>query len=185
MNPKTDLELVEDFRRGDITAYNELVRRYQQKVYWIGRRILGTHEDADDVVQEVFIRVYENLKNFRAESGFYTWLYRIAMNLSLNTLQKKRIKDFVKYDSIIDTLEGENSRTDEPALHREYETLLEKAVESLPAKQRAVFMMRYYDEMSYEEMAKVLKKSVGGLKANYFHALKKVQKILRDKYHEL
>ncbi|HEV8538248.1 MAG TPA: sigma-70 family RNA polymerase sigma factor [Bacteroidota bacterium] len=181
--PRTDLELVEDFRRGDVTGFNELVRRYQEKVYWIGRRVIGTHEDADDVVQDVFVRVYGALKGFRGESGFYTWLYKISMNVSLNALRKKRIKDFLRYDETEEELESDDEGPDSHVEQKEYETILQRAIERLPPKQKMVFMMRYYDEMPYEEMAKILNKSVGGLKANYFHALKKIQIYVKRESH--
>ena len=179
MASKQDLELVEEFRQGRIEGFNELVRRYQEKTYWICRRILGIHEDADDVVQDVFVRVYESLKNFRGDSEFYTWLYRIATNVSLNALRKKRLKEFVRYDEAYEEYLPSSAQTDDFALQQEYQTILERAIERLPAKQKMVFIMRYYEEMPYEEMAKVLNKSVGGLKANYFHALKKIQEYVR------
>ncbi len=175
MSSKKDLELVEQFQHGEIEGFNELVRRYQEKIYWVCRRIVGTHEDADDVVQDVFVRVYESLTRFRGESEFYTWVYRIATNASLNALRKKRIKEFVRYDEVFEELLPGDRRADDDVVKQEYQSILERAIERLPAKQKMVFVMRYYDEMPYEEMAKVLKKSVGGLKANYFHALKKVQ----------
>src|ERR1041385_7055551 len=85
MAPKTDLDLVESFRNGDISGFNELVGRYQEKVYWIARRVVGSHEDADDVVQDVFVRMFKALGGFRGESGFYTWLYRITMRSEEHT----------------------------------------------------------------------------------------------------
>ena len=176
---KTDLELVEDFQRGRIEGFNELLRRYQEKVYWIARRIIGTHEDANDIVQDVFIRVYGGLKSFRGESGFYTWIYRIATNVSLNTLRSKRFKDFIRFDEIIEETQASGEETDRPIQHQEYQTILEQAIQSLPTKQRLVFVMRYYDELPYSEIAKILKKSEGGLKANYFHAFKKIQEYVR------
>jgi RNA polymerase sigma factor (sigma-70 family) len=179
MAPKTDAELIDEFRKGNVEGFNELVRRYQEKVYWIARRIVVTHDDADDVVQDVFIRVYKSLGNFRSESGFYTWLYRIAMNVSLNAKRAKRIKDFVQFDDTIDQEREGNEHADATILRNEYQQILERAIERLPTKQKMVFMMRYHDEMPYEEMAMLLDKSVGGLKANYFHALKKVQEFVR------
>jgi RNA polymerase sigma-70 factor, ECF subfamily len=179
MTTKRDVDLVEDFRRGDVEGFNELVRRHQEKIYWVCRRIVGTHEDADDVVQDVFIRVYERLKSFRAESEFYTWLYRIATNASLNALRKKRLKEFVRFDEIYEELLPSDDQTDGPALRQEFRTVLEQAIDRLPPKQKVVFVMRYHDELSYEEMAVILKKSVGGLKANYFHALKKIQEYIQ------
>ncbi len=179
MTSKRDFELVEEFRQGNVEAFNELVRRYQEKVYWVCRRIVGSHEDADDVVQDVFIKVYESLRDFRAESEFYTWVYRIATNASLNALRKKRLKEIVRFDEIFEELLPGEEQTDSSTLQQEFRTLLERAVERLPAKQKMVFVMRYYDELSYEEMAKILKRSVGGLKANYFHALKKIQRYVQ------
>ena len=180
MGQKTDLELVEDFKRGDVAGFNELVRRYQERVYWTARRVMGRHEDADDIVQETFIRVHAGLKNFRAESGFYTWLYRITINLSLNAIRKKRVKDMLPFDETIEESLASDVLADEPVEQSEYQAILKQAIERLPAKQKMVFIMRYYDEMSYEEMSKVLKKSEGGLKANYFHAVKKIQEYVRQ-----
>lgn len=179
MAAKTDLELIEAFCEGEIASFNELVRRYQEKVYWIARRVVGTHADADDVVQDVFVKVYERLKDFRAESGFYTWVYRITVNVSLNALRKKRIKDFVQYDELENILEDDTGSADTSTLQNEYVRILEEAIRRLPEKQKLVFTMRYYDEVPYEEMSKILNKSVGGLKANYFHALKKIQKYVK------
>ena len=179
MTSKTDSELVNEFQNCNIEGFNELVRRYQEKVYWIARRVVDKHEDADDVVQDVFIRVYRSLPKFRSESGFYTWVYRIAMNVSLNTLRARRIKDFLPYEDSIDQQMDAAGHADEHVLREEYQQILKRAIERLPAKQKLSFTMRYYDEMPYEEMAKVLNKSVGGLKANYFHALKKIQEYVR------
>lgn len=179
MSEKTDFELVEAFKNGDVSGFNELVRRYQEKLYWNARRIIGRHEDADDVVQDVFVKVYEGLKDFRGESNFYTWLYRITINISLNALRKKRFKDFIPYDHIMEEIFRDDSKIVDPLEQQEYETILERAIKQLPAKQKVVFNMRYYDELPYEEIAKILKKSVGGSKANYFHAVKNVTEFVR------
>jgi RNA polymerase sigma-70 factor (ECF subfamily) len=172
---KSDFELVEDFKNGKVEGFNELVKRYQQKVYWLVRRTLGNHEDADDVTQEVFVRVYQSLTRFRGDANFYTWLYRIATNLSLNALRKKKVKIFVGLERA--SLHMVDTETDpvEQIGQKEYAAILEKAIERLPPKQKLVFTMRYYEELPYEKMARILKRSVGGLKANYFHALKKIQ----------
>ncbi len=175
MTPSTDLELVEEFRQGQVEGFNELVRRYQQKVYWIARRIVGSHEDADDVVQDVFVRVYNGLHSFRSDSGFYTWIYRITVNVALNSVRARKVKMFFHLDDIVEQPHDEGARPDDHVELHEYQQALERAIERLPAKQKLVFTMRYVDEMPYEEIAKVLHRSVGGLKANYFHALKKVQ----------
>ena len=173
--PKTDFELVEDFKRGEVQGFNELVRRYQQRVYWIARRMVNNHQDADDITQDVFVRVYESLRRFRGEASFYTWLYRIATNVSLNAVRKLKVREVFRIEDvsrpIVDDAEGPEELLD----RKELDVILEKAIARLPAKQKLVFTMRYYEEIPYEEMAKILKRSVGGLKANYFHALKKVQ----------
>ena len=180
MTSLSDVELIAEFRKGRTEGFNLLVARYREKVYWVARRMMGNHEDADDIVQEVFLRVYESLNKFRAESGFYTWLYRITVNVSLNAIRKKRVKDFIKFEEIAETLVSEEDRTDSRILRQEYETTLEKAIQRLPPKQKLVFIMKYYDEISFDEMAKMLNRSVGGLKANYFHALQKIQKYVRS-----
>jgi len=180
MTSTSDAELIEEFRNGEIEAFNSLVSRYRERVYWVARRMMGNHEDADDIVQEAFVRVYENLKNFRSESGFYTWIYRITVNASLNALRKKRIREFIKFDEIAETLIPHEGSADEPVLKQEYETILERAIETLPPKQKMVFVMKYYDEVPFEEMAKMLNRSVGGLKANYFHAMQKIQKYVKS-----
>lgn len=175
----SDEELIARFREGNGDGFNELVRRYQQKVYWIARRIVPSHEDADDVVQDVFIRVYEGLKDFRAESGIYTWIYRITVNVALNAVRARKVKKLFRLDDIQEQLhDGEESPV-ERLEHSEYKMAVQRAIERLPAKQKIVFIMRYQDELPYEEIAKILKKSVGGLKANYFHALKKIQESVR------
>lgn len=182
MREKTDSELINTFINGDVSGFNELVKRYQERIYWVIRRTVGTHEDASDVVQDVFIRVYEGLKKFRGDANFYTWLYRIAVNVSLNALRKKRIKEFLPYDELWEGTPPSDSRADDPIQKQEFQTILEKAVQQLPAKQRVVFTMRYYDELPYEEIAKILKKSVGGTKANYFQAMKKVSNYVRKEF---
>jgi RNA polymerase sigma-70 factor (ECF subfamily) len=179
MAPSTDLELVESFRQGHVEGFNELVRRYQQRVYWIARRIVGSHEDADDVAQEVFVRVYNSLHTFRSDSGFYTWVYRITVNVALNSLRARKAKMLFRLDDLVEQPHDDNARPDEHVERGEYQTMLERAIDRLPAKQKLVFTMRYVEEMPYEEISRVLGKSVGGLKANYFHALKKVQSYIK------
>jgi RNA polymerase sigma-70 factor, ECF subfamily len=179
-----DLELVERFKSGDVAAFNELVRRYQERVYWLARRTVGSHDDANDVVQDVFVRVYEALRKFRAEANFYTWLYRITVNASLNAVRKKRIKEFLPYDDILAEQLPGDSESDRDVLQQEYRTVLEEAILKLPAKQRMVFVMRYHEELPFEEIAHRLKKSVGGTKANYFHALKKISVYVRKELEE-
>ena len=174
MTGREDLELIDLFRQGNESAFNEIVRRYQEKLYWVARRFVNDHDEADDVVQEVFIKAYDALKDFRSESGLYTWLYRIAVNMSLNVVRKRKVREFLQLDTLLGEEQSSEDRPDEALERSEHRSLVQEAVNKLPEKQRAVFVMRYYEELSYEEIAAILKTSVGGLKANYFHAIRKI-----------
>lgn len=180
MNQMSDQELVQSVRNGDRRAFTELMRRYQERVYWVARRIVGSHDDADDVTQEAFVKAFVGLGDFRGEASFYTWLYRITVNLSLNAIRKRQVLNYLRESALLSRV----LPLSEDPLHevefRDLQSRLDKAVEQLPEKQRAVFVLRHYEEMPYEEIAQILKTSVGGLKANYFHALKKVQQYLKD-----
>jgi len=179
MTGNTDLELVERFRNGDEAAFNELLLRYKEKIYWTARRFLQNHDDADDVVQQVLWNAYTGLKTFRSGSGVFTWLYRITVNTSLNALRKKRVRDFFSLDDLSESKSPDAERPDELYERSEQHAQIEEAIQTLPEKQKSVFVMRYYDEMPYEEIAKVLKTSVGGLKANYFHAMRKIEEYVK------
>lgn len=178
MTDSSDLELVGLFQKGNEASFNELVRRYQEKIYWVARRFVNDHDQADDIVQEVFIKVYSALKQFRGESSVYTWLYRIAVNVSLNALRKKRARDFIRIDEFFETAEDENERPDAIFEKDEQQIQIEEAIARLPEKQKAVFILRYHEELPYEEISHILKTSIGGLKANYFHAAKKIGEYL-------
>lgn len=180
VDQRSDLELVQEVRNGRRQAFTELMRRYQQRVYWSARRIVGTHDEADDIAQETFIKAYLALGDFRGDASFFTWLYRIAVNLSLNAVRKKQVLNYLRESSVLRrVLPLEEDPAQQTEFH-ELQSRLEAAVAKLPEKQRAVFVLRYYDELSYDDIAQVLKTSVGGLKANYFHALKKIQRHLKD-----
>ncbi|HMK38240.1 MAG TPA: sigma-70 family RNA polymerase sigma factor [Bacteroidota bacterium] len=179
MEPRSDIELVQEVRNGRRQAFTELMRRYQERVYWVARRIVGSHDDADDVVQEAFVKAYLALGEFRGDSSFYTWLYRIAVNLSLNALRKRQLLSYLHESDLLGRILPSKDDPGKDLENSETESALQRAVATLPEKQKAVFVMRYYDEMTYEEIGRVLKTSVGGLKANYFHALRKVREFLR------
>ena len=179
MTERSDNELIELFQNGDESAFNHLVLRYQEKVYWVARRFVNDHDGADDVAQEVFCKAYESLREFRGESSVYTWLYRITVNIALNSLRRQKVREFFRIDEMFE-LQDENAETPDEALERqEQKTLIEEAMATLPEKQKSVFVLRYYEELPYEEISKVLKTSVGGLKANYFHAVKKIQEYVK------
>ena len=174
MSSRSDLDLIADFQNGKEAAFNELVLRYQEKIYWVARRFMSDHDATDDVVQEVFCKVYGALKGFRGESSVYTWLYRITVNISLNAVRRQKLRDFFRIDEVFDIKDEGSESPDELVEKQEHRTLIEEAVARLPEKQKAVFIMRYFEEMPYEDIAKVLKTTVGGLKANYFHAARKI-----------
>jgi RNA polymerase sigma factor (sigma-70 family) len=180
MTDSNDLELVELFQNGNEASFNELVARYQEKVYWIARRFVNNHDQADDIVQEVFIKVFNALKDFRGQSGVYTWLYRITVNVALNFLRKQRIRDFIRIDEFFETADDESERPDAKFEKDEQQKLIEEAIAKLPEKQKAVFILRYHEELTYEEISLILKTSIGGLKANYFHAVKKIGEYVKS-----
>jgi RNA polymerase sigma factor (sigma-70 family) len=179
MSATEDRELITAFQQGNESAFNELVQRYQEKIYWVARRFVQDHDQADEIVQEVFVKTYKSLHAFRSESTFYTWIYRIVVNASLNAVRKQRIREFLRIDEFFDVAGAESDQPDEQYERREQQALIENAIDQLPEKQKAVFLLRYYEELPYEEISKILKTSVGGLKANYFHALKKIGEIVR------
>ncbi len=159
-------------------AFNQLVRKYQQKVYWHIRKMVVDHEDADDLTQEVFLKVWKGLENFRQDAQLYTWIYRIATNECLTFLTSKRRKFFLPINDIAAELaEKLDSSTDISG--DEIELKLQKALLRLPDKQRLVFNMKYFDDLKYEEMSEILGTSVGALKASYHHAVKKIEEFLK------
>jgi RNA polymerase sigma-70 factor (ECF subfamily) len=179
MTDQTDRELVRRFQRGDESAFNEVVRRYQEKVYWIARRFVNDHDGADDITQEAFCKAYESLRGFRGDASVYTWLYRITVNIALNTIRRQKVKEFFRIDALFDVADTSVQAPDKLVEQQEDRALIEQAIAQLPKKQRSVFVLRYYEELPYEEIAKILKTSVGGLKANYFHAVRKIQEYIK------
>jgi RNA polymerase sigma factor (sigma-70 family) len=175
-----DLELLQQFRDPAMRerAYTTLIRKYQERIYWHIRRLVVQHEDANDVMQNVFIKVWNGLANFKENSQLYTWLYRIATNESLTFLeQQKRKKADYSLSDVESHLENK-IKADKYFNADKWEWKLQLAVQQLPEKQRIVFTLRYFDEMPYEEMSRVLETSEGGLKASYHHAAKKIEEIL-------
>ncbi len=177
-----DKELLELYHSGQKERmFNELVRRYQKRIYWVARRMVKRHEDADDIAQDVFVKAYTALANFRGDSNIYTWLYRIAVNLSINHIRKQKVRKAVDIDDYLPFL-SKDAEQASGMMRQENISLIEEAITLLPDKQRAVFIMRYYDEMPYEQISAILGTSVGGLKANFHHAVKKVGAFLK-KHH--
>jgi RNA polymerase sigma factor (sigma-70 family) len=155
-------------------AFNQLVRKYQQQVYWHVRKMVIDHADADDLTQDVFVKVWKNLANFRQDAALFTWIYRIATNECLSFLKSKRRKFFLPLNDVGAALAAK-LEADPAVAGDQIELKLQKAILRLPAKQRLVFNLRYYDEMPYEQMAEVTGTSVGALKASYHHAVRKIE----------
>jgi RNA polymerase sigma factor (sigma-70 family) len=174
-----DKELLEKFRREDTRhyAFNLLVREYQKRLYWHIRKILIDHDDTNDVLQNVFVKVWRNLDGFKGESQLYTWLYRIATNESITFLNQKKKRAGVPLDEASGFL-GISLQSDSLFKGDEIQAKLQKAILTLPDKQRIVFNMKYFDNIKYEEMSKILETSVGALKASYHHAVKKIESYL-------
>ena len=155
-------------------AYTALIRKYQERLYWHIRRMVVEHEDANDVLQNVFIRVWNGLENFREDAQLFTWLYRIATNECLSFLEQQKRKAAVSLSDVESSLENK-IKADRHFDANKLEWKLQLAIQQLPEKQRIVFSLRYYDEMPYEEMSRVLETSEGALKASYHHAAKKIE----------
>lgn len=161
------------------TAFSLVVKQYSQKIYWHIRHMVLSHEDADDIVQETFIKAWTNIDKFRGDSLILTWLYRIAINETLTFLNKNRISTVS-----IDTPEGaiaEMLESDTFFNGNRADALFREAIQRLPDKQRLVFNMKYFEEMKYEEMSEILDTSVGALKASYHIAVKKIEDFLSKK----
>ncbi|MDR6940595.1 RNA polymerase sigma factor [Mucilaginibacter pocheonensis] len=161
-------------------AFNLLLKKYQQKIYWHVRRMVIDHDDADDLVQDIFIKVWKNLLGFRNDAQLYTWMYRIASNECITFLNKKKQKNNVPLDDVAyelaDTLADSSYFNGDQAQRK-----LQQALLTLPEKQRLVFNMKYFDDMKYEEISDVLGTSVGALKASFHLAVKKIEAFLLSK----
>lgn len=175
----TDQELLELFREegGRLKAFNALVKKYQQKVYWMVRKMLIDHDDSNDVTQEIFIKIWSSLDNFRGDSQLYTWIYRIASNETINFLNKKKRKSQIPLEDVQRTLEDQ-LETDPLIGGDEIQMKLQKALLQLPEKQRLVFNFKYFEDLSYEEISEITGTSVGALKASYHWAVKKIEDFL-------
>lgn len=171
-----DVELLLLFRDPQTKekGFTAIIRKYQEKLYWHIRRMVVDHDDANDVLQNVFIRVWNGLENFREDAQLYTWLYRIATNESLSFIEQQKRKSAVSLSDVESGLSNK-LKADKHFDASKLEWKLQLAIQQLPEKQRVVFNLRYYDEMPYEEMSRVLETSEGALKASYHHAVKKIE----------
>lgn len=174
----TEREIIRLHQNGRIEeAFNGIVNTYSERLYWHVRRFLCNHEDTNDLLQDIYIKVWTALPTFRGESQVFTWLWRIATNEVLNYLRKQKFKAMVSLDSSMDILRKKID--DDPYFNgNELQRELHKAIQKLPEKQRVVFNMRYFDELKYEEISEITDTSVGALKASYHHAYNKIKEEL-------
>jgi len=158
-------------------AFRSLMTQYKERLYWHIRKIVISHDDADDVLQNTFVKIYRNINNFKAESKLYSWMYRIATNESITFINKRAKQNHVDVSEMQYQL-AENLEADVHFDGDEMQLQLQKAVATLPQKQQLVFNMKYFDDMKYNDMSEILETSVGSLKASYHHAVKKIEKFL-------
>lgn len=177
-----DQQLIRDLQTESTKqqAFRQLVHQYKERLYWHVRKIVINHDDTDDILQNTFIKVWRSIDSFRAESGLYTWLYRIATNESLTFLNQKKKKTFGGTDDELNDYLVENLHADPQLNGDEVQLRLQEAIARLPEKQRLVFNMRYYDDVKYQDMEKILETSEGALKASYHHAVKKISDFLKN-----
>ena len=174
----TDREIITLQRNGRYEkAFNAIVDSYSERLYWHIRRFLGSHDDTNDLLQDIFLKIWKGLPSFRGDSHIFTWIYRIATNETMNHLRRNSEKaglDVEVADAVLSGRIDDDPYFNGDSLQRE----LHKAIRSLPEKQQLVFNLRYFDEMKYEDMAAVTGTSVGALKASYHHAYNKIREKL-------
>jgi len=176
----TDQQIIDAYFAGQQElAFNAIVKNYSEKLYWHVRSFVCSHEDTDDLLQEIFIKVWNALPTFRRDSQLYTWLWRIATNESLNFLKRKKIRAALTFQSLDAQLMS--AIDNDPYFNGDNaQRALSKAIAKLPDKQKAVFILRYYEDMKYEDISELLDTSVGALKASYHLASEKVKEELKN-----
>ncbi len=176
--PMKDNEIIILLKSGRLEAgFNAIVDSYSERLYWHVRRFLGSHDDTNDLMQDIFLKIWKGLPSFRGDSQIYTWVYRIATNEALTFLNKKGSKTGLDVE-IADALKADRIDEDPGFNGDSLQRELHKAVRSLPEKQQLVFNLRYFDEMKYEDMSQITGTSVGALKASYHHAYNKIKERL-------
>lgn len=181
MSSISDKEIIELLKKAETRRYgfNLLVREYSSRIYMLIRRMVIVHEDADDLTQEVFIKIWKNIDKFRGDAQLSTWIYRIALNKSLDFLKSKKIRLLLTFNTLDEYLSGSLEQGhyfsgDEAMLK------LQKAIQTLPPKQKAVFNMRYFNDLTFDEISGITGVTAGALKASYHEAVKKIEKNLRE-----
>jgi len=160
-------------------VFNKIVKDYSERLYWHVRRMVGSHQDADDLLQDIFLKIWTALPSFRGEAQLYTWVWRIATNETLNWLRKEKVRAMLRFASA-DELAAQKVEADPYFNGTAAEREIAKAVARLPEKQRQVFIMRWWDELSYEQISAITGTSVGALKASYHIAQEKLKLNLQD-----
>lgn len=178
INEKILVENLKNPKRQE-EAFRELMGLYKKRLYWHIRKIVLSHDDTDDVLQNTFIKVFKNIHAFNEDSKLYSWMYRIATNEAITFINQKAKKKNIELSDLqiemANNLQFENDFTGD-----EIQLLLQKAIVTLPHKQQLVFNMKYFDEMKYTEMSEILETSVGALKSSYFHAVNKIEEYLKS-----
>jgi len=159
-------------------AFRILIKEYKERLYWHIRKIVISHDDADDVLQNTFIKVFKGIDNFKQDSKLYSWMYRIATNESITFINKRARERNIDITEMKQKLVS-NLQSDKWFSGNDIELILQEAVATLPEKQQLVFNMKYFDHMKYQEISEILGTTVGGLKASYFHAVKKIENYIK------
>ena len=177
-----EITLIADLKNASTKekAFRQLIAEYKERLYWHIRKIVISHDDADDVLQNTFIKIFKNINKFNEKSKLYSWMYRIATNESITFINKRAKENNVDineyHQQIAGSLESDNYFSGD-----EIQLILQKAIATLPQKQQLVFNMKYFDELKYDEISEILETSVGALKASYFHAVKKIEHFIKTK----
>ena len=161
-------------------AFKQLVSEYKERLYWHIRKIVLVHDDADDVLQNTFIKIYKNIDNFKNESKLFSWMYRIATNESITFINKRAKEKNISIEEYHQ--EAVSSLADDHYFSGDYvQLVLQKAIATLPQKQQIVFNLKYFEELKYDEISEILNTSVGALKASYHHATKKIEEFIKNR----
>ncbi len=160
-------------------AFKKLVTTYKERLYWHIRKIVVSHDDADDVLQNTFIKIFRGIDNFKQESQLFSWMYRIATNESISFINKRAKEKNVDIADYQQQLTS-NLSSDNMFSGDEIQLILQKAIKTLPTKQQLVFNMKYFDNLKYKQIAEILETSEGALKASYFHAVRKVEEFVKN-----
>ncbi|UCH78155.1 MAG: sigma-70 family RNA polymerase sigma factor [Candidatus Coatesbacteria bacterium] len=174
-----DGEVVQRARRGDAEAFGLIVEEYRDRLFGLALGMVRNRDAAEDIVQEAFIKAYKNISGFRGESSIYTWLYRIAVNTAHNHLRRTRRLSPVDFDDVAPILEARGLNPAQKAANAELGEAIEKAVHNLPPRQREVFLLHYFEQMTHREIAETLGITEGAVKANFFHAVQKLKGALK------